>query len=296
MRHPAIYRFLFFVLVLQAPLCIPQDKKHTLLAAPYPGSVVEPYGPPVKVDFPTVPIESRMQTFYSKDSFEKVKAHYEKSAGKFEPAYDDVVAYYAAVVPPLEVMKYLEGKGVLIGEGGSSVDTRGDRAGVTIFDKPKNYVVTVVTVLDGLKSAYTQRFIGVEGEDMNSVMEHLEDPELTKVLGKYEHVKWSYFQTVNGRPMNEVIHDKHYKDADEALVKEQGDLVKRMNEATAAGKYDEATKVSERMMEISMLATDPNYNWNRAIKCLDDLQLNAYATKIVIDRPLAEWELPPAKK
>jgi hypothetical protein len=92
--------------------------------------------------------------------------------------------------------------------------------------------------------------------------------------------------------VNEAIHDKHYKDAAEALVKEQGDLMKKMNDATMAGKYDEATKYGERLTEISMLAMDSNYNWNQAIRCLDDLQLNAYATKIVIDRPLAEWELP----
>ena len=38
------------------------------------------------------------------------------------------------------------------------------------------------------------------------------------------------------------------------------------------------------------------HNWDRAIRCLDELQLNAYATKIVIDRPPAEWEIPAAKK
>ncbi len=283
---------LVVVLLLQVSVCFPQDKKRTLLVPAYPGSVAEPYGPPEKFDYPFVPIESRMQIFFSKDPFVKIKAHYEKSAGKFESANDNVVAYYAAVVPSLEVMKFLEGKGVVIGEGGSSVDYRGDRAGVTIYDKPNSYVVTVVNVLDGLKNAYTQKFIGAEGEDMNSVMKHLEDPELTKVLEKYEHVKWSYFQTVNGRQMSEVIHDKHYKDADAALVNEQRDLTKKMTDLMTAGKYDEATKVGERMTEISMLAMDSKYNWDKAIKCLDELQLNAYATKFVIDRPLSEWEIP----
>lgn len=291
MIHRTTFYSVAFLMILQFSFCAAQVKKYTLLAAPYPGAVAELY-PAETFTHPFVPLESRMQTFYSKDPLEKVRAHYEKSVGAFEPAYNDATGFYAAVVPSGKVTEYLSGRGLVSGEAGWSVDIRGESAGVTIYGRPLNYNYNVVKVLDALRNAYLQRFIGAETEDAATVTNHLEDPELKKTLAKYDHVQWEYFPVVKEKRMDVLLYDKHYTAVAESLGKEQAGLTKKMTDLSTAGKYDEAGKVGDRMMEITMLSMDAKYNWGVAIKCLEEMALNAYPTKIVIDRPLSEWKIP----
>ena len=167
---------------------------------------------------------------------------------------------------------------------------------MTIYGKPTNENSIVFKVLDALKGAYLMRFNALEMTDATDLTKHIGDTELTKTLAKYEHVRWEYFPLVKEKRMDEVLYNKYYTDPAAALTKEQEGLVKKMTDLTTAGKYDEAGKVGDRMMQISGLASDGKYNWDIAIKCLDEMALNAYPTKIMIDRPPSEWELPPVPK
>jgi hypothetical protein len=290
-----------FILVLVGAIVLmsapgsAQEKQRTLLAPAYPGSVAEEY-PAAPEGYAGVPFESRYQTLHSKDSFEKVRAFYGKAGCTFEEIGDDASGFYAVLVPATEVMAWLTKHGVVIGEGGSSYDTQGERAGVTIWGKPKSYNTRVVGVLDRLKGAYLMKFIGVEGEDGSTMANHLEDSAFTKVYKQYEHVQWEHFPTLKGRPMDETLIDKHYTTPAAALAKEQEELVKKMTALSTAGKYDEAGKVGDRMMQISTIATDYQYNWDAAIRCLQEMEASAYPVRILIDRPPAEWDLSGVKK
>ena len=64
-----------------------------------------------------------------------------------------------------------------------------------------------------------------------------------------------------------------------------------MMELSTQMKYDEATKVGERMTQLSSRHSDAPKNWDNAIKCLQELENNAYPTKIVIDKQPSQWDL-----
>ncbi len=64
-----------------------------------------------------------------------------------------------------------------------------------------------------------------------------------------------------------------------------------MQELSAQRKYGEAGKIGDRMMQLSSRQTDARWNWDNAIKCLQELEKNAYATKIVIDKHPSQWDL-----
>ena len=60
--------------------------------------------------------------------------------------------------------------------------------------------------------------------------------------------------------------------------------------------YDAATKLGDRMMELSGIQSNPKNDWDTAIKCLEEMERNAYATKIVIDMHPSKWDLTPPKE
>ncbi len=91
--------------------------------------------------------------------------------------------------------------------------------------------------------------------------------------------------------MDEVIYEKCVEAPEKEALKEEQALVKKMTELTTQMKYDEAGKVGDRMTQLSSRHTDAKRNWDIAIKCLQELEKNAYATKIVIDKHPSQWDL-----
>ncbi len=267
---------LFFVLTLQFAVCYSQGKKDSLVAVPYPGSITESS------------VELNSRTFYSKDSIEKVKAHYTKSLGAFEKTSQDLPVYFREAIPSNEVMDVLAKKGVEFGE------TR-VYAGVTLSGKGFNPNGTVVKVLEKFKGAYLMRFKNVAAEGLSAITKRLEDAGLKKTIARYEHVEWEYFPLAKEKHMNEVIFEKYFVAPEEAATKEEQELAKKMGELSTQGKYDEAMKVGNRMTELSSRHSDAQRNWDNAIKCLQEMDKNAYATKIVIDMHPSKWDLTPPK-
>ncbi len=260
---------LSFVLYLQFSLCYSQGKDG-LVAAPYLGSIPEP------------PVELNSRTFYTKDRIEKVMAHYTKSLGAFEDRSQN--SYFREAIPSNDVMEYLAKQGIQMGE--SRVF-----AGVTLYGKPISYNGTVNTVMDKLKSAYLMRFNNGNAETIEDVTKHLDDAELKQTLARYEHVKWEHFPLSNGKHMDEVVYEKQITTPENAVTKEQQELSTKMQQLMVQMKYDEATKVGDRMTQLSALNSDAKWNWGLAIKCLQELEKNAYATKIVIDKHPSQWDL-----
>jgi hypothetical protein len=273
-----------FVLSLQFSLCYSQGKDG-LVAAPYPGSITEP---------PVVPSrssqqksynkESNRRTFYTKDPIEKVLAHYTKSLGAFEKTSQDNTTYFREAIPSNDVMEYLAKQGVEMGE--SRV-----YAGITLSGKGFSPSNTVTKVLDKLKSAYLMRFKDDEVQDLSTISKHLEEPELKQTIARYEHIGWEYFPLAKEKHMDEVIFEKYLVAPEEAATKEEQELVKKMMELTTHGKYDDAMKISDRMTKLSSRHSDARGNWGNAIKCLQEMEKNAYATQIVIDKHPSQWDL-----
>jgi len=259
--------YLLCIASLQFSISYSQGGPGGLVAAPYPGSVTEPPG------------KSNSQTFYTKDPIEKVMAHYTKSLGAFEKKSQS--SYFREAIPSNDVMDFLAKQGIEMGE------TR-MFAGVTLYGKPNNYNTTVNEVMDRLKSAYLLRFQNDENPDF---AKRLEEPELKQTLARYEHVGWEYFPLAKEKQMDEVIFDKYIVAPEEAATKEEQELTKKMMELTTQMKYDEAMKIGDRMTKLSSRHSDAQRNWDAAIKCLQELEKNAYATKIVIDKHPSQWDL-----
>lgn len=266
---------LFFVLTLPFSVCYSQGKESALVAAPYPGSITEP---------PVAPSASNSQTFYTKDSIEKVKAHYTKSLGEFEKTSEDNTVYFREAIPSNEVMDILAKRGIEMGESRMY-------AGVTLSGRGFNPNGTVSNVLDKLKSAYLMRFSSLDVEDPSTISKHLEDAELKQTVARYEHTEWEYFPLAKEKHMDEVIFEKYFVAPEEAATKEEQELAKKMTQLATLGKYDEATKIGDRMTKLSSRHSDARANWDTAVKCLQEMEKNAYTTKIVIDKHPSKWDL-----
>ena len=267
MKTGTIALLLSCALALQFNVCYSQGSGK-LLATPYPGSVREPKG------------QDGVGKYYSKDPVEKVKAHYEKTLGSFEAQEDN--QFYKELMPSNQVWAILEKRGVVLGEASEI-----GRLGVMLHGKIKNYNYKVNEVMEELKKAYLLRFQGDENLDLTALANHLEEPELKNTLAKYENARWSYF--LEGK--DQAIYDKHYTEPGKNKAEELDKLTKKMTELTMNMEYEEAAKIGDKMMELQGEHSDAKYNWDKAIKCLDEFKQNAFATMIVIDTHPSSWDI-----
>ena len=276
--------------VLTYTLSHAQAKIDGLLAAPYPGSVLETY-PGVTDASERKPMDSRSRTYYTKDSMEKVKAHYTKLLGALEENQKGYV-YRKEVVPFKDIYDIVQKRGGSIGEGDGE-----QFAGVTISGPPTNGSAnySVVKVYESIEKAYVLRF---QDEDPVSLQKRLEDAELVQVKLKYEHLKTTYFMETNQKrkdnfsgtfKVDEVVYDKYYTSAEENRKKEIEEIQKKYMDAMTKMKYDEASKLGDQMMKYTQPQTKDD--WNTALKCLQEMEKNAYATQIVIDMHPSKWDL-----
>lgn len=272
MKNTKTVLLLLFVLNLQLSHA---QGKDGLLAVPYPGAISEP---------PDKWSESRSRTFYTKDPVEKVKAHYTKILGEFVPWPQDNTAYFRETIPSNDVGDILAKRGVDLGESRAF-------AGVTLFGKSGNSNNTMEKVFDKLKGAYLLRFANAEAEDVSAITKHLEDAELKQTLSRYEHLSWEHFPAVKEKHTDDVIFEKYFTAPAEARMKELADVQKKYADAMAKMKYDEAGKLGDRMVKLSGMQSNPKEDWDTAIKCLQEMEKNAYATKIVIDKHPSLWDL-----
>ena len=288
--------FLFFVLVLQCSFSHAQKKDDGLLAAPYPGSVPETY-PGVTDASERKATESRSRTYYTRDSMDKVKAHYTKLLGAFEE-YQKGYVYNRAIIPSNEVYDIVTKRGGSIGEGDGNDATF---AGVTISGPPINGSAnySVVKVYESLEKAYALRF---QDDDPAKVGQRLQDPELVQVKAKYEHLKVAYFLSTDQKRkdnvygslrVDEVLYDKYYTNAEETRQKELEAIQKKYMDAMTKMKYDEASKLGDQMMKYTQPQTKDD--WNTALTCLQEMEENAYTTMIVIDKHPSRWDLAQSK-
>jgi hypothetical protein len=176
-------------------------------------------------------------------------------------------------------------------------------AGVTLYGKPTNNAThySVEQVFDKMKKAYMERFKDQLAEDPSALQKHIDDPELKKLEDRYEHLKLDYFLLTgekrkdggaNNLTMDEVIYNKYFTSPAEARAKEQEELQKKYMAAISKMDYDGAAKISNRIVELSGIApTDGTDDMKTIIKCLDEMDMNAYATKIVIDMHPSKWDL-----
>ena len=292
------------VFILQSTVGYSQGKDGGLLATLYPGSVAETnLGTNASLK---ALLDARSRTFYTKDSMEKVVALYTTSlGGPFEVSSSGDWIHTRSVIPFSEVVDIVTKKGATVGEGGESF-WGGTMAGVTLFGKVTNnaFHYSAIKVFEALQGAYLQKVQDPNNPDFTNMAKRLEDPELKRVEDRYEHLKWSYFvQTKEKRKdnapgnlsMDEVIYDKYFIAPAEARTKELEMVQKKYNDAMAKLNYDEATKLGDRMMELSGIQPDHKKQWDTAIKCLQEMDKHAYATKIVIDMHPSKWDLTPPK-
>lgn len=285
-----------FALIIQYTLCSAQKKDDGLLAAPYPGSVLETY-PGVTDASERKVMDSRSRTYYTKDSMDKVKTYYTKLVGALEE-YQKGYVYNKAVIPSNDVYDIVTKRGGSIGEGDGNGATF---AGVTIDGPPINGSAnySVVKVYESLEKAYALRF---QDDDPAKTAKRLEDAELVQVKQKYEHLKTAYFLQTNQKrkdnaygtfKVDEVLYDKYYTSAEETRQKELAEIQKKYMDAMTKMQYDEASKLGDQMMKYTQPQTKDD--WNTAINCLEEMEKNAYATKIVIDMHPSKWDLTPPK-
>jgi hypothetical protein len=288
MKRTPAFLILFFGLVLPCSYCNAQGKDAGLVAAPYPGSVAEKV-PSGGNPFSLVPVNTRLRRFYTKDESEKVEAYYAKTLGPFSEYHS------VSVVPQKEIYDILAKHGINTGEAGGD-EVGGVGAGVTVIGRTQNSSYPVTKTLERLTGAYLARFMNEE--ELNTA-KHMEDPLLKQTLARYEPLQSAHYMTTDvkqGDPprnltMDAVLYDKYFDAPERALAKEQEELVKKMTEATTKMKYDEAAKIGDRIMKISQRQTDKSWEWDVAIKCLDEMKANAYATIVVIDMHPSQWDL-----
>jgi hypothetical protein len=269
-----------------------------LLAQPYPGSVPETRPSVTDAVWREI-YDARSRTYYSKDDAEKVTAHYAKLLGKnFESSPEGEHVRVLSVIPFNEVNGIVTKRGGSIGEGGDSF-YGGTTAGVTVYGKSTASVpYSVFQAFDKLQKAYIQRFMDAENPDPTSLARHAEDPELKTAEQRYEHLKWSYFPEAAGKRSDGsaapnsadwVVFDKYYTAPEAAHQKEIADVQKKLADASAAMKFEEAQKLSDRLMKL--MQNDPAADWKTAVACLEEMDKNAYASKIVIDLHPSKWNL-----
>lgn len=275
--------------LLETSFCTGQTSKPgpRLVAEPYPGSVAETY-PGGGNPFSQVPVETRLRRFFSKDPGDKVEAYYARKYGPFTD-------HWVSIVPEKEIYEFLEKQGIHTGEAGGD-EVGGVGAGVTVIGKATSSNNAVTRALERLQQAYVQRFVNEENYD---AAKHMEDKELKQALQKYEPLQWAHYmptkmmnkESTRHLMMDDVLFDKYFEAPERAMAKEQEELVRKMTDASTSGKYDEATKIGDRMMQLSQRQTDISWQWPVAIKCLDEMKANAYATIVVIDVHPSQWDL-----
>ena len=209
-------------------------------------------------------------------------AHYTKSLGAFEDKSQN--SYFREAIPSNDVMDLLAKRGVQMGE------TR-VYAGVALSGKQINPNGTVTKALDKLKGAYLMRFKNDDVQDLSTITKHLEEAALKQTIACYEHIAWEHFPRAKEKFMNEVIFEKYFMAPEEAAKKEEQELARKMTELMTQRKYDEASKIGDRMTKLSSRHSDARLNWDAAIKCLQELEKNAYTTMIVIDKHPSQWDL-----
>lgn len=292
--------YLVTLLTFQILQILAQGKVDGLLAQPYPASVAETF-PELDAASRSI-VDARSRTFYTKDPMEKVRAHYTKLLGPFEEYWKDYI-YNRDVVPFKDVVDIITKRGGTIGEGGESF-FGGTFAGVTISGPPINGTAnySVVKVYESLDQAYVLRFQEADGGDPEKMQKHMEDPELVQVKKKYEHLKVAYFvdtkeKRKDNKPgslaMDEVIYDKYFTAPAEARAKELADVQKNYSDALTKMQYDAATKLGDRMVQLSGIQPNHKQDWDTAILCLQEMEKHAYTTKIVIDMHPSKWDLTP---
>lgn len=288
-------------LLLPSAFAPAQGKDGAMLAPAYPASVAETY-PGVTDAARRRLVDARSRTFYSKDRVGKVKAHYVKALGAFEeevPA-DTVCVHH--VVPFKDVVDIVTKRGASVGEGGESF-WGGTMAGVTLSARSINTGASypVTQVYEALLKAYLQKLQKAHGTDeLIDGSKHLNDPELKAIENRYEHLKTAYYMQSNelrkdgtGFPlaMDEVIYNKYYVAPAEARTKEAEKLQKQLTDLMMQSRFDEATKVSDRLMKFMPGQEDPKEEMATAVQCLQEMEKHAYATRIVIDMHPSNWDL-----
>jgi hypothetical protein len=300
MRKIATGVLLVPLLILALSPCNAQEKESGLLAAPYPGSVLETH-PGVTDPFLRKVMGAHGRTYYSKDAGDKVMAHYVRlSGGKFEVSPEGDHIFTLSVIPFNQVAAIITKRGGTISEGGESF-WGGTMAGVTVYGRPKtgnaNYSVT--KVYESLEQAYALR---LQISDPAQLQQHMQDPELQQARQKYEHLKTDYFMETDQKKkdaprgtckVDEVLYDKYYTSAKQSRQQELEQTQKKYTDALAKMNYDEATRLGNLMMKLSQ--PQPEDDWVVALKCLEEMEKNAYATKIVIDTHPSKWDLTPQK-
>ena len=287
---------LLFAFMIQYTLSRAQKKDDGLLAAPYPSSVLET-NPGVTDASERKAMDSRSHTYYTKDPMEKVKAHYAKLLGPLEE-YDKGYVYNKAIIPSNKVYDIITKRGGSFGEGDGNEATF---AGVTITGPPINGSAnySVVKVFESLEKAYALRF---RDDDPAKVAKRLEDAELVQVKQKYEHLKTAYFLQTNQKrkdnaygtfKVDEVLYDTYYTSAEETRQKELTEIQKKYMDAMTKLKYDEASKLGDQMMKYTQPQTKDD--WSTALKCLQEMEKNAYTTMIVIVMHPSKWDITPQK-
>lgn len=283
-----------------------QGKSPGLLAEPYPGSMQETR-PGVTDAAQKKVMEARSRTYYSKDPSEKIMAYYAAQLhGTFTESPEGNHIHTLQVIPFNEVNKIVTKRGGEIGEGGNSF-YGGTSAGVTISGAPTNGSThsSVTNTLDRLAKAYLARYMDADQADPEKLRQRLQDPELKKAQEQYAYLQTAYFmETTEKRTDNlpgtmmtdEVIYEKYYSDPAARRAKELEELQKKYTDAVTKMQYDEAAKLSDRIVKLSGLQDDPKDDWQTALQCLEELAQNAYLSRIDIDMHPSGWDLATPKE
>ena len=286
---------LTLAVVLLAGICHSQGSPSgpKLVAEQYPRSVAEPV-PAGGHPWSQVPVATRLRRFFTKDESEKVEAYYTKKYGPFEDHYRPMMA-------TTEIEAILAQHGIRYGGETGGDEVGGVGAGVTVIGREANSSNAAHQALDRLTRAYLARFIN--DEDPNPA-KHMEDPELKQTLARYESLETAHYVTTTVKDtatqrnltMDEVLFDKYFDAPGRAMLKEQEELREKLTAATMSKKYDEAGRLGNKLVELVQRQSNTSWQWDVAIKCLDEMTANAYATIVVIDVHPSQWDLSPIQK
>ena len=208
---------------------------------------------------------------------------------------------------PEEVLAYYSKQGLAMGEPTSS------HLGGLLADSHSREILDSKAVSDRLEDFTLVRSAGMEvfkpqardrgvylDLSRNSVINgHHSQAELEQLAERYAYLESCVFEVMkndNGQwlPADKVLVDKYYaarKDAFSEPAMDMEQLARKMQELVLAGRMQEAQALTEKMTS-GLGALDDTAaadTWQDGLDLLQELNLHAYRTVILIDKKPEQW-------
>lgn len=222
--------------------------------------------------------DSQPAAYLSKDGLEQVLAFYTRDSGK-EPRTREVGGEYVS-----HYFEYMDARQV------HAYDPVGSGIGVTVSRRvPPDCGGAPIGVCGAVEPYFAKLWLLKERGPLSR-------EEYDRLVGKYAHLSAHYFPLGRGkdggfRPMDKIIHQR----CEDAPAKEVGDpeaIAREVQQLFAQGRYQEGNALMQRLGQQSAAITQASMgpegvaHWKG---CLEELERQAYPTRIVISTHPSEW-------